>query len=277
MRPRIVSRREPAALKPAWRQVHVGAKWPVRLLLVGLLLTVHLGPARAQDVPYLVKDINTATDDSSPDGLTDVNGTLFFVASDPTNGRELWKSDGTAAGTVLVKDINPGSDWSFSVELTDVKGTLFFAATDPTHGWGLWKSDGTVEGTVLVKDAYPGSGGREPDQLTAVNGTLFFVADDPTNAFELWKSDGTAEGTVLVKDIYPTAAADSLPVGLRTVNEPLCVGDGELVVGAGLWNSEGTVAGMVLVADSRDGGGDGAREGHQLRGRGRPRPRLRQL
>src|SRR5438552_3475935 len=203
MRPRIVSRREPAALKPAWRQVHVGAKWPVRLLLVGLLLTVHLGPARAQDVPYLVKDINTATDDSSPDGLTDVNGTLFFVASDPTNGRELWKSDGTAAGTVLVKDIDPDSGSASRSELTDVNGTLFFAATDPTHGWGRWKSDGTGAGTVLVKDVYPGSGGSAPDELTDVNGTLFFVADDPTNGCELWKSDGTAEGTVLVKAFDP--------------------------------------------------------------------------
>ena len=39
----------------------------------------------------------------------DVNGTLFFAADDGGHGRELWKSDGTAAGTVLVKDINPGS------------------------------------------------------------------------------------------------------------------------------------------------------------------------
>src|SRR5207245_7086968 len=134
MRPRIVSRREPAALKPAWREVHVGAKWPVRLLLVGLLLTVHLGPARAQDVPYLVKDINTATDDSSPDGLTDVNGTLFFVASDPTNGRELWKSDGTAAGTVLVKDIHPGSGGSAPAELTGVNGKLVFGRREAMCG-----------------------------------------------------------------------------------------------------------------------------------------------
>src|SRR5439155_692817 len=204
MRPRIVSRRKPAALKPAWRQVHVGAKWPVRLLLVGLLLTVHLGPARAQDVPYLVKDINTATDDSSPDGLTDVNGTLFFVASDPTNGRELWKSDGTAAGTVLVKDIHPGSGDSYPYWLTDVNGTLFFAAFDPSNGTELWKSDGTAAGTVLVNATRRGCDLSSPDGLTDVNGTLFFVADDPTNAFELWKSDGTAEGTVLVKAFDPT-------------------------------------------------------------------------
>ena len=40
--------------------------------------------------------------------LTNVNGTLFFTANDGTHGHELWKSDGTAAGTVLVKDIIPG-------------------------------------------------------------------------------------------------------------------------------------------------------------------------
>ena len=34
---------------------------------------------------------------------------LFFTADDGTNGRELWISDGTTAGTVMLKDINPGA------------------------------------------------------------------------------------------------------------------------------------------------------------------------
>ena len=35
-------------------------------------------------------------------------GRLFFTAADGEHGRELWKSNGAASGTVLVKDINPG-------------------------------------------------------------------------------------------------------------------------------------------------------------------------
>ncbi len=97
---------------------------------------------------------------SDPAHLTDVGGTLFFTADDGIHGHELWKSDGTKAGTVLVKDINPmarggGTTTTARTSLTDVGGTLFFTADDGTHGRELWKSDGTKAGTVLVKDINP--------------------------------------------------------------------------------------------------------------------------
>ena len=82
---------------------------------------------------------------------------MFFTAGDGAHGPELWKSDGTEAGTVLVKDIHPGAGgYSSPSSLTGVGGTLFFAADDGTHGSELWKSDGTEAGTVLVKDINAG-------------------------------------------------------------------------------------------------------------------------
>jgi ELWxxDGT repeat protein len=60
-------------------------------------------------IPFLVKDIYPGSSNSSPGSLTARGNTLFFTANDGVNGGELWKSDGTAAGTVLVKDIRSGS------------------------------------------------------------------------------------------------------------------------------------------------------------------------
>lgn len=44
--------------------------------------------SRGAPEPYLVKDINPGSS-SSPRSLTDVGGTLYFSATDPTNGEEL--------------------------------------------------------------------------------------------------------------------------------------------------------------------------------------------
>ena len=121
-----------------------------------LALAVVALPVWAQG-PYLVKDINPAivnTDDGNPTELEAMGKALFFRACDD-QGCELWKSDGTAAGTALVRDIWPGSGSSRPSELTDVNGTLFFLANDGTHGIELWKSDGTAAGTVMVKDVDP--------------------------------------------------------------------------------------------------------------------------
>src|SRR4051794_37752518 len=40
-------------------------------------------------------------------GYAVLNGISYFTANDGINGEELWRSDGTAAGTWTVKNINP--------------------------------------------------------------------------------------------------------------------------------------------------------------------------
>jgi ELWxxDGT repeat protein len=57
----------------------------------------------------LVKDINAGAGGSSPANLMAFEGMLYFRANDGSSGIELWKSDGTADGTVLVFDLNAGA------------------------------------------------------------------------------------------------------------------------------------------------------------------------
>lgn len=119
------------------------------------------------------------------------------MASAPGIGRELWKSDGTAEGTVLVKEITPGIDGTFISSPVNVNGTLFFAAGARTLLDELWKSDGTAAGTVAVRPIP-----TFVTRLTNVDGTIYFAAASNEGS-ELWKSDGTSEGTVFVQDINP--------------------------------------------------------------------------
>jgi ELWxxDGT repeat protein len=136
-----------------------------------------------------VKDIRHGSKSAYPSDLTNVNGTLFFTVDDGVHGDELWKSDGTASGTMMVRDIRAGPRVSDPFSLTAADATLFFTARDGVHGRELWSSDGTASGTAMVMDLYPGPVGAlhgygptfAPVSLTSVGGSVFFVAiDGPT-------------------------------------------------------------------------------------------------
>ena len=190
---------------------------------------------------------------SNPVNLTDVNGTLYFTASDGTNGVELWKTEGTDAGTVMLKPyaggINNTGD-SNPANLTNLNGVLYFTATDGTNGMELWKTDGTNVGTVMLKPYAGGinnTGDSNPSYLTAFGATLFFAADDgTTNGRELWKSNGTDAGTQMAFNLNPNNNAGSNPTYITNANGVLCLAANNGTTGNELWESDGTLAGTSV-------------------------------
>ncbi|MCS7062052.1 MAG: hypothetical protein RMN25_12935 [Anaerolineae bacterium] len=208
--------------------------------------------------PFLVKDINTSlpafNPNATPHGFVTWAGATWFAANHTTNGRELWRSDGTPENTTLVKDIFPGVSGSGPAYVTGMGAAVYFQAGDGSHGLELWKSDGTVTGTLLVKDINPGPAHSSPMWLTAMSGTLYFQASDGVRGFELWASDGTPEGTRLVRDLFTSddcaaPPCSSSPDQLLAAGDRLFFTADDGVHGREMWVSDGTPEGTRMVAD----------------------------
>ena len=69
------------------------------------------------------------------------------------HGVELWRSDGTAAGTTLVKDIDPGTGNSHPSNMVVIGDRVFFVASDePTlKKLALYKSWGQNAAGDIVR------------------------------------------------------------------------------------------------------------------------------
>ncbi|NJO05089.1 MAG: hypothetical protein HC876_05935 [Chloroflexaceae bacterium] len=115
--------------------------------------------AGAQEQPAAAQQLSlspeSGTLSSNPHDFVQVGDMVYFIATATETGSELWKTDGTAEGTVLVRDILPGPQSSGVWYLTAVADTLYFVADDGRRGRELWRSDGTETGTVLVADIEP--------------------------------------------------------------------------------------------------------------------------
>lgn len=87
----------------------------------------------------MVKDIRATGVDLSADpvNLEAIDGHVYFSANDGTTYRELWRSDGTATGTVLVQDIAPGRAGSDPLDSTKAGQRMFCNANNGTTGLEL--------------------------------------------------------------------------------------------------------------------------------------------
>jgi ELWxxDGT repeat protein len=186
-------------------------------------------------------------------GLTAVGSQVFFldVANAPDCAIDcahpfLWKSDGTAAGTVRVS-----SHEFFADDLVGVGSTLYFST-----GNQLWKSDGTSAGTLRLLKIFR-LGDESIGSLTNVAGRVYFTASryDRTldmSVSQLWTSDGTSGGTAVLHEFTSRE-----PRELTAMNGSLYfeADDQTDVYGPyELWKSDGTVPGTAHVSDTIFGG-----------------------
>ncbi|MCP3057367.1 hypothetical protein LXT21_01095 [Myxococcus sp. K38C18041901] len=175
------------------------------------------------------------------DGLTDVQGTLYFTLAAPGGGLVLWRSDGTEAGTVQVRAF-PAGVFAEGTPAA-VGNTLFFQLADTATGMvQLWTSDGTSAGTRFVKAFTPDFNGPALRAVTGIHGRLVFFHLGASGGPALWSSDGTSAGTVLLSNL-PGVLGLSFERTLR-------VGDALLFFrsqGAAttLWRTDGTKEGTT--------------------------------
>jgi ELWxxDGT repeat protein len=218
---------------------------------------------------------------AAPIGL---GGRALFVADDGTTGNELWRSDGTTAGTVVVADLAPGVTSSRpSMPVTVGERTFFLTTQSSTE---LWWTDGTAAGTARVP-GFPtflvpnlemaaaqqrlfctdfsaprrlwvvdATGARtvttfqglSPSRLVGFGNDIVFLQNDSQFGQEPWISDGTAAGTRLIADIRP-GPAGSNPYRLRSMGLRVLFLADDGVSGIDPWISDGTPAGTQRLVD----------------------------
>ena len=181
------------------------------------------------DGTTMVKEIRPGFDglsprSSDPCDLTDVSGTIYFIADDGVHGRQLWRSDGTDASTTMVEDVNPPS-YLYPQSLSAVGGTLFFVAYDgAAYSPELWKTSppnvaiaaftptrGLVGTAVTVR----GTGMNEPTAVT-LNGTNATIASASPTSVKFSVPQGASSGKIAVTTRRGTAtSADTFSVIAR--------------------------------------------------------------
>jgi ELWxxDGT repeat protein len=147
----------------------------------------------------------------------------YFTNFDAIAGDELWRSDGTEAGTILVKDINIDDGSSSPYSLVALDQELYFLGRDGDRH-GLWRTNGSSMPEFLQEGAitnlcklnsntvmYSSSDGlhrvytgstpemiRNFDRIgyiKAALGKIFFYAEKQGTNSLYWVSDGTSERT----------------------------------------------------------------------------------
>lgn len=116
----------------------------------------------------------------------------FFTYSNTHPNRiELWRTDGTAAGTGPWVPELPEIRW---IHATLGVGSRLFLWVDEGVAPALWVTDGSAAGTRRLR-AFPDAWIFHPPSFTEYAGKVYFTIGSLDNHVDAWVTDGTPEGT----------------------------------------------------------------------------------
>jgi ELWxxDGT repeat protein len=248
----------------AWKELIGREWWKSDGTVPGTVLIKDIDPGG----PYL------AAESFLPSPAT-FQSLLVMPSFQADTGVEVWRTDGTEAGTYLVDDAIPGTESSYVTEFVTMEDGVYYAVRNT-----LRRTDGTIGGASVVftfpyfygisqltrvgnrlfftakGELWVWSGGTatrvgggdpewplDPHSLRAFGDRLFFAASDSAHGMELWSSEGSAETTRLFADLR-VSTGDSEPhsfasLGERTV---FMTRDGPKYT---LWSTDGSSAGTT--------------------------------
>lgn len=137
----------------------------------------------------LVKDINAVVTDSlqhtsssSPSAFMRIGSIVLFIADNGTSGRELWRSNGTAAGTYMLRDLKPGTEGidEQSLSFMNFGGGIILRTTNEML---------FTKGSVSTTQTLP-----RGDNLFQADGKLYWIEGSTT--FGVHTFDGLNKGFI---------------------------------------------------------------------------------
>ncbi|MCC6796743.1 MAG: hypothetical protein IT366_16615 [Candidatus Hydrogenedentes bacterium] len=205
--------------------------------------------AFAVEDAYLVRDILSGTGSSSPSGITVMGSHVYFSAAATGTNTELWRSDGTNAGTVLVQEIRAGNTGSGPNGFATNGTFLFFEANDGTNGMDGYVSNGNV-GNFTLLNVRPGGTDAAIANPTPAGTRIYFTANDGSSGTELWSTDGA---TAVEVDIR-AGANSSTPNALTAFGNLVVFECNNGSAGVEPYVSNGTAVGTFILANIQSGG-----------------------
>jgi ELWxxDGT repeat protein len=225
--------------------IHGNELWVTDGTEIGTKMILDINPGLPSSFPGSEPDVSYAPRSFFLNTTTNV---VFFLATRPDEGTEIWRTDGTPAGTFIVADTEPGTDSLSEITYLGETGNrvLMYVVDSGGYFGHVWSSDGTAAGTFKVATS---RSWMSASVGVKYNGLVYFGARVSTNGTTLWRSDGTNAGTVIVKETGAYGMWDYAPAQLQVVNGKLYFIGYNSSTGKEPWISDGTTAGTTILRD----------------------------